>query len=136
VATRLASLRPNSQGVRRSALKRLRKALGPRRITQIGRADVRRFVNDLSAERKANTVLAYYSTLRAVFTFAADDLDIPVTFPKLKPSELPDPVDDAREHRVLTDDELNRVLAAFDPPLRLYFQTLAETGCRASEALG
>jgi hypothetical protein len=47
-------------------------------------------------------VLSYYSTLRSVFTFAASDLDISVTFPRLKPSELPDPVDEAREHRVLT----------------------------------
>jgi integrase len=132
----VASLRPNSQGVRRAALKRLRKAFGPKRITQIGRADVRRFVNDLAAERKANTVLSYYSTLRAVYGFAASDLDIPVAFPRLKPSELPDPVEDAREHRVLTDEELATAVESCDPSVRLYFRTLAETGCRASEALG
>jgi integrase len=134
--THLASLRPNSQGVRRAALKRLRAAFGPKRISQISRADVRRFVNDLAADRKANTVLAYYSTLRAVYGFAASDVDIPVTFPRLKPSELPDPVDDAREHRVLADDELANALESCDPAFRLYFRTLAETGCRASEALG
>jgi integrase len=134
--THLAPLRPNSQGVRRAALKRLRKAFGPKRIMQIRRADVRRFVNDLAAERKANTVLAYYSTLRVVYGFAASDMDIPVTFPRLKPSELPDPVDDARERRVLTDEELATALAACGRHVRLYFLTLAETGARASEALG
>ncbi len=135
-ATHVASLRPNSQTVRRAALKRLRAEFGARRITQIGRADIRRFVNGLSRELKANSVLAYYSTLRGVFSFAASDLDIPVAFPRLKPGELPDPVDDQREKRILADDELARVLAACDPRTRLFFQTLAETGARASEALG
>jgi integrase len=93
-------------------------------------------VNDLNGELKANTVLAYYSTLRAVFNFAASDLDMPVTFPGLKPSELPDPADDAGEHRVLTDDELAAVIAEIGPEKTLFFRTLAETGCRASEALG
>ncbi len=132
----VASLRPNSQLVNRAALKRLRTEFASKRITQIGRADVRRFVNELAAERKANTVRSYYSVLRAVFHFAASDLDIPVVFPRLKPGELPDPVDDRRERRILTDDELARVLDAALPRTRLLFQTLAETGARASEVLG
>ena len=109
---------------------------GSRRITEIGRADVRRFVNALAAERKANTVRKYYAVLRAVFSFAADDLDIPVIFPRLKPSELPDPTDDQRERRILTDAELARVLAACTPRTGRYFRTVAETGARASEVLG
>ena len=132
----VASLRPNSQGVNNAALRRLEKEFGSRRITQITRAEVRRYVNELSAERKANTVLSYYSVLRAVFNFAASDLDIPITFPRLKPSELPDPADDQREHRVLTDEELALLLEACDSRCRLYFQTAAETGARASEVLG
>lgn len=135
-ATHVASLRPNSQIVRRSALKRLRSEFDTRRISEIRRADVRRFVNGLSSELKANSVLAYYSTMRGVFTFAASDLDMPVKFPRLKPSELPSPVDDAREKRILTDDEFASVLEACDLRTRLFFQTLAETGARASEVLG
>ena len=135
-AAHVASLRPNSQPVNHAALKRLRAEFGSKRITQIGRADVRRFVNELAAERKANTVRSYYAVLRAVFNFAASDLDIPIAFPRLKPGELPDPADDQREQRILTDDELARVLDACDPRTRLYFQTLAETGARASEVLG
>lgn len=130
----LPALSPNSQQLRRVALGHLRRAFGVRRISQIGRADVRRFVGELAVDHKANTVLAYYSTFRLVFSFARDDLDLPVTFPRLKPSELPDPVDDEREHRVLVDDELAVVLGCCESPL--YFATLAETGCRASEALG
>ena len=135
-AAHVASLRPNSRYVNDAALARLRAEFDSRRITQISRADVRRFVNELAGDRKANTVRSYYSVMRAVFNFAASDLDIPVTFPRLKPSELPDPADDQREHRVLTDDELATVLDACGPRMRLYVQTLAETGARASEALG
>ena len=79
---------------------------------------------------------AHYSALRALFSFAASDLEIPVVFPKLKASELPDPVDDRREHRVLSDEELARVLEARGDRSRLFFRVVAETGCRASEALG
>ena len=135
-AVHVSSLRPNSQAVNRAALKRLRAHFGATRITGIGRADVRRFVNELAAERTGNTVRSYYSVLRAVFSFAASDLDVPVTFPRLKPGELPDPADDQREQRVLTDEELARVLEAAPMRSRLFFQTCAETGCRASEALG
>jgi integrase len=133
----LPLLRPRSQVVRRAALRRIRPALGHKRMTSINRADVRAWVGTMiSDELKANTIRAYYSTLRALFTFAAGDLEVPVTFPKLKPGELPDPADDQREHRVLSDDELRRVLEACEPRWSLYFRTLAETGARASEALG
>jgi len=132
----VASLRPNSQVNRRAALARLRDAFGSKRITQIRRTDVRQWVNDLAGERKANTVRSYYGVMRAVFNFAASDLDIPVTFPHLKPSELPNPADDRRERRILTDDELARVLDAAPARSRPFLQTCAETGCRASEALG
>jgi site-specific recombinase XerD len=77
-AAHVASLRPTSRGVYRAALKRLRARFGSQRITQIVRADIRRFVNELANEHKANTVRKYYAVMRAVFTFAADDLDIPV----------------------------------------------------------
>jgi integrase len=135
-AAQVTGLRPNSQTVYLAALRRLRADLGQRRITQVSRADIRRFVNVLAAERKANTVRTYYGVLRAVYAFAISDLDIPVTFPALKSSELPDPADDRRERRILTDDELAAALDACHPHFRLYFRTLAETGARASEVLG
>ena len=85
---------------------------------------------------KAHTIKAHLGVLRVLYGYARDDLDIPVTMPHLKPSERPDPADDAREHRILTDDELGRVLDAADDRYRLYFRTLAETGARKSEVLG
>ena len=124
-AAHVASLRPNSRRVNEAALKHLRARFGSKRITQITRADVRRFVNDLAGERKANTVRKYYAVMRAVFSFAASDLDINVPFPRLPASALPDPTDDQREKRILADDELASVLAACDPQTRLYFQALA-----------
>ncbi|MGZ4287718.1 MAG: tyrosine-type recombinase/integrase [Solirubrobacteraceae bacterium] len=132
-----AGQRSSTRAVRRSAFARIRPALGHKRISAIKRADVRAFVSsEIEAGYKFNTVRSHYSTLRAVFSFAASDLDIPIVFPALKPGELPDPADDQREHRVLTDDELARVLAACDDRGRLFVRTLAETGCRVSEVLG
>lgn len=61
---------------------------------------------------------------------------MPVTMPRLKRSERPDPADDQREHRILTDAELASVLEACDQRTRLFFRTLAETGARKSEVLG
>jgi integrase len=61
---------------------------------------------------------------------------MPVSMPRLKSSERPRPADDARERRVLTDDELACVLNALCERERLYFRTLAETGARMGEILG
>lgn len=129
--------RANTRGAYRSAFARIKPALGFKRITAITRADVRGFVGgEVDEGLKANTVLGHYSALRKLYSFAREDLEIPVTFPRLKASELPDPADDEREHRVLSDDELSGVLDACGDRSRLYFRTLSETGCRASEALG
>ena len=136
-AAHVAGLRRSSQFVYRAALARLRRAFGRKRITAIGKADIRAFVARERAEGlKANTITSHLSVLRALYSFAADDLDVRVTMPRLKRSERPDPADDAREHRILADDELARVLEACDERSRLFFRTLAETGARASEALG
>lgn len=136
-AAHVASLRPNSQAVYRAALKRLRKTFGKQRISAITKADVRAFIADEKKEGlKAWTIHSHLAALSAVFSFARDDLDMPVAMPRLKPSERPHPADDAREHRVLTDDELARALGACGERERLYFRTLAETGARQSEVLG
>jgi integrase len=133
----VATLRPNSRAVNRTALRRLRKAFGKKRITAIAKVDVRAFI---AAERqeglKGWTIHSHLAVLSAIYSFARDDLDMPVTVPRLKPSERPRPSDDAREHRVLNDHELAAVLAAVAEGERLYFRTLAETGARASEVLG
>jgi integrase len=63
-------------------------------------------------------------------------IDVRCEMPQLKPSERPRPADDARERRVLTDDELAHVLDACGERERLYFRTLAETGARMGEVLG
>lgn len=136
-AAHVAGLRRSSQLVYRAALARLRKAFGSKRITAIGKADIRTFVAAERAEGlKAATIASHLGVLSALYSFAADDLDIRVTKPRLKRSERPDPTDDQREHRVLTAEELARVLDACDPRSQLFFRLLAEAGCRQSEALG
>ncbi len=130
----LPTLRPNSASVHRAAHARISRSLGPKRVTAINRADVRRFIADMAADGlKGNTIETYHAVLRGLFTFAREDLEVRVTFPRV---DLPDPANDQREHRVLTDDELARVLAACGERSRLYFRTLAETGARESEVLG
>jgi integrase len=136
-AAHVAGLRPNSQQVYRAALKRLRVRFRGRRLSSITKPDLRAFV---AAERteglKANTIASHLKALSAIYTFARDDLDMPVTMPRLKLSERPRPADDQREHRVLTDTELATVLSACSDRTHLYFRLLAETGARKSEALG
>jgi integrase len=136
-ATHVATLRPNSQAIRKAGLRRLREQFGAKRMTAISRTDVRAFIAaEVKEGLKANTIASHLATLSSVFTFARDDLDMPVSMPRLKPKEKPNPADDAREHRILTDSELEVVLAACDPRTRLFFRTLAETGARKSEGLG
>lgn len=134
--TVLPTLRPKSRVVYSSALDRAGKQFGKRRISSIELTDVRQWVANMADdELKANTIHKYYAVLRAVFTFAHRDLKIPVTFPALDAKELPDPEDDQREHRILTDDELKAILAELDIAAARYFRLLAETGLRASEGL-
>ena len=85
---------------------------------------------------KANTIASRLKVLSAIYTFAHDDLEMPATMPRLKPSERPRPADDQRERSVIADDELAAVLAACNVRRRLYFRFVAETGPRKSEALG
>lgn len=133
----VAVLRPNTREGYRTALRRLRTAFDGKRMVSITKADVRALVASWRAEGlKASTVNNYLAKLSAVFTFARDDLDMPVSVPRLKRGERPRAEDDAREHRILTDTELEQTLAALGGRHRLFFRFLAETGCRKSEALG
>jgi integrase len=84
---------------------------------------------------KANAITSHLAVLSALYAFARDDLDMPVTMPRLKASERPRR-EDARERRILTDDELGCVLAAAGERDKLYFRTVAETGARMGEGLG
>jgi integrase len=134
--TVMPGLRPRSRKVYGPGLDRADLHFGGRRITSITRVDVRSWVTAMTAEGlKANTVRKYYAVLRTLYSFAARDLNMPVTFPALRRQDLPNVFDDQREHRVLTDDELQAILAELAPRDRLYFRLLAETGLRASEAL-
>ena len=133
----VAGLRPNSQAVYATALRRLRATFGGKRITSIAKVDIRAFIAAERAEGlKANTIKSHVAALSALYSFARDDLGMPVALPRLKPSERPRATEDAREHRILSDLELAAVLAACDERSRLYFRTVAETGARASEVLG
>jgi integrase family protein with SAM-like domain len=74
----LPGLRPKTRNFHQASLARLEKAFGSKRITAIAKTDVRRFVASERGEGlKASTIGAHLKTLRAVYSFAADDLGIP-----------------------------------------------------------
>jgi integrase len=132
----LPGLRPRSRRVYSAALTRAASHFDTKRISAISRTDIRSWVNSMiGGGLKANTTCKYYEVLRAVYTFARDDLHMPVTFPALRQRDLPDPADDQRPKRILTDKEVQKILAKLAPREALYFRQLAETGMRASEGL-
>jgi integrase len=110
-------------------------------VSEISRADVKRYQSWRRTHRigaKGGTVSAHtvgrdLRVLHRVFSFALD-LDYIDANPAARVKAASP---DARTYCILTDDELERLLAeCSDPMLRLYVLLLAETGCRAySEAL-
>jgi integrase len=145
---RVLKLRPATQVAYSAALKHLRREFGTWRLTDITPTDVARFVTqqqagastERSGERrplKGWTVRAHLAVLSAVFAYAARHMGFVGTNPVslLDRVERPD-TDDESATRILDDDELKRLLAAFADEHRLVFDTIAETGARLSEALG
>jgi integrase len=110
-------------------------------VSEISRADVKRYqswrrthrMGSRTGDVSAHTVGRDLRVLHRVFSFALD-LDYIDANPAARVKATSP---DARTYCILTDEELERLLAeCSDPMLRLYVLLLAETGCRAySEAL-
>lgn len=135
---RAVRLRPTTQAVYKSCLAHLSERFGRARLSDIQPADVARFVADQQATGlKGWTIKGQLTVLSAVFKYAARHLGFvgasPVTL--LDRVERPS-VEDERPKRVLSPDELRRLLSAVDEPYRLIFELSAETGARLGEALG
>ena len=135
---RAMQLRPTTQAVYGSALTRLRDRFGRMRLSDITPADVAAFVTAQQREGfKGWTIKSQLSVLSAVFKYASRHLGFAGTSPLtlLERQEKPD-TEDERPKRVLTPDELARLLAAVDGPYRTIFELAAETGARLGETLG
>lgn len=136
--SRVAKMRPSTIATHSSALKHLDERFGRQRLSDITPGDVSRFVADQrAAGYKGWTIKGHLSTLGSVFKYAGRHLGFvgvnPVTL--LDKTERPR-LDDERPKRVLSADELRRLIEAVDEPYRLIFELTAETGARLGEALG
>ncbi|MGO9974195.1 MAG: tyrosine recombinase XerC [Solirubrobacteraceae bacterium] len=131
-------MRPSTGATHKSALKHLNERFGRQRLSDITPSDVSRFVADQrAAGYKGWTIKGHLSTLGSVFKYAGRHLGYvgvnPVTL--LDKTERPS-LEDERPKRVLTAEELRRLIAAVEEPYKLIFELTAETGARLGEALG
>ena len=86
---------------------------------------------------KGWTIKGQLTVLNAVYRHASRHLGYVGTSPVALLDRFERPSsDDERPKRVLTAEELRRLLAAVDEPYRLIFELAAETGARLGEALG
>lgn len=135
---RAVKLRPSTQARYRSDLVHVRGVFGRRRLTDVSPADVAAYVTAKQrAKLKGWTIKGQVGVLSAVYSYAARHLG----FAGVNPASLLDRVerpslDDERPKRILSADELGRLLAAVSTPHRLMFALAAETGARKAEVLG
>lgn len=101
-------------------------------------ADVAAFVSaQQAAGLKGWTIKGHLTVLSSIYTYAARHLGLQ----GINPVTLLDRVDrpssdDERPKRILSGDELGRLLASVPPAHRLIFELASETGGRLSEVLG
>lgn len=137
-SARATKLRPTTQAVYSSCLKQLRARFGPARLTNITPAAVAAFVTEQQRKGfKGWTIKGQLSVFSAVYRHASRHLGFagrnPVT--QLDGHERPN-IEDERPKRVLTADELHRLLTNADEPYRMIFELAAESGARLGETLG
>ena len=136
-SARVVKLKPATRSAYAASLKHLREHFGRTRMTSITPNDVATYVSLKQATQKGWTVKGQMTVLSSVFTYAARHLGLvgvnPVSL--LDRVERPSS-DDEKPKRILTGEELARLLAAVDDSYRLLFELGAETGARLSEVLG
>jgi integrase len=135
---RVSRLRPTTQATYRAAVNHLRNEFGRQRLTRITPGDVARYVSRRESEgAKGWTVRGELSCLSGIFRYAARHLG----HVGQSPTALLDRVErpslaDQREKRILSPDELARLLAAIPERSRLLYELAAQTGGRLGEILG
>jgi integrase len=131
-------IRPRTQDTYSSALKHLRAHFGTQRLSRIGASEVAGYVAAKRGEGfKGWSIKGHLTVLSLVFKYSSRHLGFrePNPVALLERSERPS-TDDAKPKRVLSSEELERLLAAVPSAYRLIFRTAAETGMRLSEVLG
>jgi integrase len=137
---RVVKLRPATLSAYGAGLAHLKKPqfFGRARMSDITPTDVARYVSaQQAAGLKGWTIKGHLTVLSSVFTYAARHLG----YVGVNPVSLLDRVerpssDDEKAKRILTREELQRLLGAVDEGYSLLFDMGAETGGRISEVLG
>lgn len=135
---RVVKPRPATQNAYGAGLTHLRRELGRRRMTDVTPTDIAAYVSRKQKEGlKGWTIKGHLTVLSAIFTYSARHLGLVGVNPVglLDRVERPS-IEDQRPKRVLSADELLRLLEAVDEHWRLLFEVAAETGGRLAEVLG
>jgi integrase len=135
---RAKNQRPATQSAYSAGLKHLRREFGNKRLTDITPAAVAAFVDRQRRHGlKGWTIKGQLTVLSSVYKYASRHLGYTGTSPVTLLDRVERPnTEDERDKRILTPDELARLIAALDEHYRLLFELAAETGARLSEALG
>ena len=135
---RAVKLRPATQERYAADLRHVREVFGRRRLTDISPADVAAYITTKQrAGLKGWTIKGHVGVLSGVYTYAGRHLG----FTGINPATLLDRVErpslaDERPKRILSRDELRRLLVTVTPTYRLLCELAAETGARKGEVLG
>jgi len=136
-AAQAVALRPATQDAYRYGLAHLRRAFGNRRLDTLDVDDIARYVADKhTAGLRAWTVRGHLTVAGRVFEYAQRRLGWAGSNPVRRLDKRERPASDQAERRVLTGDELERLLVAADEPYATAFALAAFTGARLGEVLG
>ncbi len=135
---RAVRLRPTTQSAYCASLSHLREPFGRARLADIQPGDVARYVHDQQAAGfKGWTIRGDLTVLSSIYKHAARHLGFVGASPVALLDRVERPsIEDERPKRVLSPDELRRLLAAVDDRYRLVFELAAESGARLGETLG
>ncbi len=132
------TIRPRTQEAYSNGLKHLRAYFGTQRLSRITASEVAGYVAAKEREGlKGWTIKGHLTPLSSVFNYASRHLGFrePNPVALLERGERPS-TDDEKPHRVLSSEELARLLSAVPSKHRLIFRTAAEAGLRLAEVLG
>ena len=137
-SARVVRLRPATQSAYSAALKHLRARFGGRRLADIEPGDVAAFITERQKEgAKGWTIKGDLTVLSGVFRHASRHLGFVGSSPVAVLDKVERPsTADQKPKRVLSAEQLQRLLGAIDDYYRLLFELAAETGARLSEVLG
>jgi integrase len=134
---KVVKLRPATQSAYGASLKHIRAHWRDARLDDITVGDVARFVSDMEMRGyRGWTIKGALTVLGRIFEHAARHGGWHGVNPVRGLERDERPRSDQREKRILSSDELDKLISAVDPEHRLLFAFAAATGARLGEVLG